>query len=121
LIERDEVIRASLVLLLSRQRLFVLGPPDTGKSALVTSFSERICPQNGAGLRSLAYLMTRFITPEELFGLVPVSGLKRDEYRAARAQRWLGACLNLTLLVTFNLVAHQSSAKSFGNVILICF
>jgi hypothetical protein len=36
LIERDEVIRASLV-------------------ALVTELSRRISPQNGAGLRSFAY------------------------------------------------------------------
>jgi MoxR-like ATPase len=81
LIERDEVIRASLVALLARQHLVVLGPPGTAKSALVTKLSGRISPQNGAGLRSFAYLMTRFTTPEELFGPVSVSGLKRDEYR----------------------------------------
>src|SRR5262249_54440183 len=85
LIERDEVIRASMVALLSRQHLVVLGPPGTGKSALVTSLAERIGPQNGAGLRSFAYLMTRFTTPEELFGPVSVSGLKRDEYRRITA------------------------------------
>jgi MoxR-like ATPase len=81
LIERDEVIRASLVALLARQHLVVLGPPGTAKSALVTELSGRISPQNSAGLRSFAYLMTRFTTPEELFGPVSVSGLKRDEYR----------------------------------------
>jgi MoxR-like ATPase len=81
LIERDEVIRASFVALLARQHLVVLGPPGTAKSALVTELSGRISPQNGAGLRSFAYLMTRFTTPEELFGPVSVSGLKRDEYR----------------------------------------
>jgi MoxR domain in the MoxR-vWA-beta-propeller ternary systems len=81
LIERDEVIRASLVALLSRQHLVVLGPPGTGKSALVTSLAERISPQNGAGLWNFSYLMTRFTTPEELFGPVSVSGLKHDEYK----------------------------------------
>ena len=80
LIERDEVIRASLVALLAQQHVVVLGPPGTAKSALVTSLAERISPQNGAGLRSFAYLMTRFTTSEELFGPVSVSGLKRDEY-----------------------------------------
>jgi MoxR-like ATPase len=91
LIERDEVIRACLVALLARQHLAVLGPPGTGKSALVTSLAERISPQNGAGLRSFAYLMTRFTTPEELFGPVSVAGLKRDEYRRITAGKLVEA------------------------------
>src|SRR5215813_9991314 len=73
LIERDEVIRASLVALLARQHLVVIGPPDTAKSAMVTSLAERISPQNGAGLRSFAYLMTRFTTQADLLGPVSVS------------------------------------------------
>jgi MoxR-like ATPase len=91
LIERDEVIRASLVALLARQHLVVLGPPGTAKSALVTSLAERIGPQNGAGLRNFAYLMTRFTTTEELFGPVSVSGLKRDEYRRITAGKLVEA------------------------------
>src|SRR5262245_57677214 len=91
LIERDEVIRASLVALLARQHLVVLGPPGTAKSALVTELANRISPQNGAGLRNFAYLMTRFTTPEELFGPVSVSGLKRDEYRRITAGKLVEA------------------------------
>jgi MoxR-like ATPase len=91
LIERDEVIRASLVALLARQHLVVLGPPGTAKSALVAELARRISPQNGAGLRSFAYLMTRFTTPEELFGPVSVSGLKRDEYRRITAGKLVEA------------------------------
>ena len=91
LIERDEVIRASLIALLARQHLVVLGPPGTAKSALVTTLAGRIGPQNGAGLRNFAYLMTRFTTPEELFGPVSVSGLKRDEYRRITAGKLVEA------------------------------
>jgi MoxR-like ATPase len=91
LIERDEVIRASLVALLARQHLVVLGPPGTAKSALVTELARRISPQNGAGLQSFAYLMTRFTTPEEIFGPVSVSGLKRDEYRRITAGKLVEA------------------------------
>ena len=81
LIERDEVIRAAIVALLTRQHLVILGPPGTAKSALIGEIAQRISPQTGAGLRSFSYLMTRFTTPEELFGPVSVSGLKKDEYR----------------------------------------
>jgi MoxR-like ATPase len=91
LIKHDEVIRASPVALLARQHLVVLGPPGTAKSALVTSLAERIWPQNGAGLRTFAYLMTRFTTPEELFGPVSVSELKRDEYRRITAGKLVEA------------------------------
>jgi MoxR-like ATPase len=91
LIERDEVIRASLVALFSEQHLVILGPPGTAKSALVTELARRISPQNGAGQRSFAYLMTRFTMPEELFGPVSVSGLKRDEYRRITAGKLVEA------------------------------
>src|SRR5499433_2199702 len=91
LIERDEVIRASMIALLTRQHMAVLGPPGTGKSALITSLAERISPQNGVGLRNFTYLMTRFTTPEELFGPVSVAGLKRDEYRRITAGKLVEA------------------------------
>ncbi|MEP7342651.1 MAG: AAA family ATPase [Acidobacteriota bacterium] len=91
LIERDEVIRAALVALLARQHLVILGPPGTAKSALVTNLAACISPQNGAGLRSFSYLMTRFTTPEELFGPVSVNGLKQDEYRRITAGRLVEA------------------------------
>lgn len=91
LVERDEVIRAALVALLAQQHLFVLGPPGTAKSHLISELARRISPQTGAGLRSFTYLMTRFTTPEELFGPVSVSGLKQDEYKRITAGRMVEA------------------------------
>ena len=91
LVERDEVIRAALVALLARQHLFVLGPPGTAKSHLMIELARRVSTQAGAGLRSFTYLMTRFTTPEELFGPVSVSGLKQDEYKRITAGRMVEA------------------------------
>ena len=78
LIEREEVIRAALIALLARQHLVILGPPGTAKSQLVTALASRISPPGGAGLKSFSYLMTRFTTPEELFGPVSVQALKQE-------------------------------------------
>lgn len=91
LVERDEVIRAALVALLARQHLFLLGPPGTAKSHLIIELARRVSPAGGAGLRGFTYLMTRFTTPEELFGPVSVSGLKQDEYRRITAGKLVEA------------------------------
>lgn len=47
LIERDEVVRASLVALLSEQHLVILGPPSTAKSALITDLVVALLPIAG--------------------------------------------------------------------------
>lgn len=91
LIEREEVIRAALIALLARQHLVILGPPGTAKSQLVTALASRISPPGGAGLKSFTYLMTRFTTPEELFGPVSVQALKQDEYRRVTTGRLVEA------------------------------
>jgi MoxR-like ATPase len=81
LLERDETVRAALVAILARQHLVLLGAPGTAKSMLVSLLAERIAPQTGGGLKTFIWLLTRFTTPEELFGPISVAGLKRDEYR----------------------------------------
>lgn len=91
LIEREEVIRAALIALLAKQHLVILGPPGTAKSQLVTTLASRISPLGGVGLKSFTYLMTRFTTPEELFGPVSVQALKQDEYRRVTTGRLVEA------------------------------
>jgi len=80
LLERDEAVRATLLALLAQSHLVLLGPPGTAKSHLVTTVAQRFCDTGGSGLSYFVYLLTRFTTPEELFGPVSVQGLKNDTY-----------------------------------------
>ncbi len=74
-IERDELIDVALTALISRQHLLIVGPPGTAKSMLAHELCRRI-----AGAEYFQWLLTKFSTPEELFGPVSLRGLENDEY-----------------------------------------
>jgi MoxR-like ATPase len=95
LLEREEVIRAALVALVAREHLIQLGAPGAAKTRLMTELAKRLQTAQGAGVRCFAYLLTRFTTPEELFGPLSLAGLKRDEYRRLTAGRLVEAELVL--------------------------
>jgi len=76
LLEREVAIEAALLALLCRAHLLLLGPPGTAKSLLVRNVCERI-----QGATYFERLLTRFSTPEELFGPLSLSALEQDQYR----------------------------------------
>ncbi len=80
-LERDDAVRVAGVAVITRKHPVFIGQPGTAKSALITAFAERINPPGGTGLSTFLWLMTRFTTPEELFGPVSIAGLKQDDYR----------------------------------------
>lgn len=84
-VEREEVVRAMLLALLAREHLALVGPPGTAKSMLITELAKRVGDSAGNGLRCFVYLLTKFTTPEELFGPVSISALKADDYRRVTA------------------------------------
>src|SRR5712691_5574491 len=75
-LEREDQVRGMLTALLSNQHLLLIGPPGTAKSALVSAVVGRL-----TGARIFTWLMTRFSTPEELFGPISLAGLEQDQYR----------------------------------------
>jgi MoxR-like ATPase len=81
LIERDEEIDLVLTALLAREHPLLVGPPGTGKSLLLDSLLRWT---SGA---KFSLLMTKFTTPEEVFGPVSVAGLKEDRYRRVTTGR----------------------------------
>lgn len=74
--EREEVIEGIFCALLSGNHLLLIGPPGTAKSLL----AHEICGRVGGG-KYFQWLLTKFTTPEEIFGAVSLKGLENDEYR----------------------------------------
>lgn len=75
-VERDAAIDGMLAAMLAGEHVLLLGPVGTAKSLLATSLCERLC-----GATHFGWLLTRFTTPEELFGPVSLRGLEADEVR----------------------------------------
>lgn len=77
LIERDGEIDVVLTALIAKENPLLVGPPGTAKSFLLDSMFTWI---NGT-TKKFSVLLTKFTTPEEVFGPVSVMGLKQDCYR----------------------------------------
>lgn len=75
-LEREEIIHMMFVCLIARQHMLLIGLPGTAKSALITSFSKLI-----EGSNYFQWLLTRFTTPEELFGPVLLKELEHGVYK----------------------------------------
>ncbi|WP_193065144.1 AAA family ATPase [Oceanobacillus oncorhynchi] len=75
-IERDKEIEAILIALLSRQHMLMIGPAGTGKSALSAELSNII-----DGSSYFQWLLTKFSTPEELFGPLSLKELENGVYK----------------------------------------
>ncbi|HWV39217.1 MAG TPA: AAA family ATPase [Vulgatibacter sp.] len=74
-LEREEVVEGLLCALVAGQHVLLLGPPGTAKSELAQELCSRI-----EGAEHFQWLLTRFTTPEELFGPVSLRGLEQDRY-----------------------------------------
>jgi len=75
-VEREEVIKAIYLSIIARQHTLLIGPPGTGKSALVMDIGRSI---NNA--RYFQWLLGRFTTPEEMFGPVSLTELEKGVYK----------------------------------------
>ncbi|HWP57989.1 MAG TPA: AAA family ATPase [Candidatus Acidoferrales bacterium] len=81
-LERNELIDGALSALLASQHVLIIGPPGTAKSMLADEICRRV-----AGANYFQWLLTRFSTPEELFGAVSLQALQHDDYRRVTAHK----------------------------------
>ena len=77
--ERREAIDGCLAAVLAGEHVFLLGPAGTGKSALVRAIAQAF------GGTYFERLLTRFTTPEEIFGPVSLKALEQDRYQRVTA------------------------------------
>lgn len=81
LVDREAEIDMLFTAVLAKTNLLLIGPPGTGKSLLLDSFMRLI---NG---KKFSLLMTKFTTPEEVFGPISLKGLENDHYRRITTDR----------------------------------
>lgn len=72
--ERGNAIEGSLAALLAGEHVLLIGPPGTAKSALVRSIA------NAFGGSYFERLLTKFSTPEELYGPISLKALEQDRF-----------------------------------------
>lgn len=78
-IGRESVIKSALLSLVAGENILLIGPPGTAKSMIARSISQVV--QAEQGNHYFEYLLTKFSTPEEIFGPLSISELKQDRFK----------------------------------------
>ena len=80
--ERENEVEGILVALLARQHMLMIGPAGTAKSALSVELAKIV-----EGTSYFQWLLTRFSTPEEVFGPLSLKDLEEGVYKRNTATK----------------------------------
>ena len=78
--EREDVVDGLITALVANVHVLLIGPPGTAKSAITVALSGLI-----EGCNCFQWLLTKFSTPEELFGPYDLAKLKTGQYERITA------------------------------------
>lgn len=81
LVSREDEAHAIVLSLVSKSHCLFVGPPGCAKSAIVNALAIAV------DARMFKVLLTRFSTPEDIFGPVSVQGLKNSTYERVTKNR----------------------------------
>lgn len=84
LFEREEIVKLTLLTTIAGESIFLLGQPGVAKSLIARRIKEVFKDGN-----SFEYLMNRFSTPDEIFGPIAISKLKKDDKYERITEKYL--------------------------------
>lgn len=82
LVDRDATLKSTLLSILAGENILLIGPPGTAKSLIARRITQSFAHEPQAStIPYFEYLLTKFSTPEEIFGPLSISELKQDRFK----------------------------------------